>query len=95
MNDTAILALVRANLENPAPAVNDFLLHLIHTAEERIEQTGIDIDASSTSDMDLIVMYASYLYRKRKTDEPMPRMLRLAINDRLLAQKGNVDDDDG
>lgn len=55
----------------------------------------------SLDDASLMVMYAAYLYRNRATDQRtigsyntaafasqgMPRMLRYALNNRLLAQK--------
>jgi hypothetical protein len=46
-------------------------------------------------DNNLVIMYAAYLYRKRKADNPkgedkMPRMLRSALNDRLIAEKGGA-----
>lgn len=55
----------------------------------------------SFDDANLIVMYAAYLYRNRATDERtigsyntaafasqgMPRMLRYALNNRLLSEK--------
>ena len=40
-------------------------------------------------DVNLIVMYAAYLYRKRADEgaPQMPRMLRYALNNRLFSQK--------
>ena len=95
MTDEHLLALLRADLEQPSPTVNDYLMHLIDVSKERIEKTGIVIDEESHGDAGIIVMYAAWLYRKRKTQESMSRMLRSAINDRLFSQKGKVNDDDG
>ena len=95
MTDEYLLSMLRADLEQPSPTVNEYLLDLLGVARERIAAVGINIDENSISDGGLIVMFAAYLYRKRKADNPkgvdkMPRMLRSAINDRLMAEKGKV-----
>ena len=37
----------------------------------------------------LVEMYAAYLYRRRREENAaMPRMLRYALNNRLLSEKG-------
>lgn len=95
MTDEFLLSMLRADLEQPSPTVNEYLLDLLGVAKERIAGKGIHIDENSMSDGGLIVMFAAYLYRKRKADNPkgvdkMPRMLRSAINDRLVAEKGKV-----
>ena len=95
MTDEYLLSMLRADLEQPSPTVNEYLLDLLGVAKERIAAVGINIDENSISDGGLIVMFAAYLYRKRKADNPkgvdkMPRMLRSAINDRLMAEKGKV-----
>lgn len=94
MTDEQMLAMLRADLEQPSPTVNDYLLELIDAAKESIEATGIWL-TDTARDRNLVVMYAAYLYRKRKADNPkgvdkMPRMLRSALNDRLIAEKGGA-----
>lgn len=44
----------------------------------------------SVEDGHLIVMYAAYLFRKRATEEPMPRMLRWALNNRIFGEKAKA-----
>ena len=95
MTDDQMLALLRADLEQPSPTVNDYLLELIEAAKGYIEGKGIWL-TDTARDRNLVVMYAAYLYRKRKADNPkgeekMPRMLRSALNDRLVAEKGGGD----
>ena len=56
-------------------------------------KSNLQIAGSSFDDYDcnLIVMYTSYLYRKRVGDDPvMPRMLRYALNNRVFAEKANA-----
>lgn len=43
----------------------------------------------SIEDGHLIMMYAAYLFRKRATEEPMPRMLRWALNNRIFGEKAS------
>ena len=95
MTDEFLLSMLRADLEQPSPTVNEYLLELIDAAKESIEATGIWL-TDTARDRNLVVMYAAYLYRKRKADNPkgvdkMPRMLRSALNDRLMAEKGGGD----
>lgn len=59
----------------------------LNAAAEFIHTEGITLDVeNSTGDALLLVMYAGYLYEKRKTNEPMPRMLRWALNNRLFSE---------
>ena len=95
MTNELLLTMLRADLEQPSPTVNDYLLELIEAAKESIEATGIWL-TDTARDRNLVVMYAAYLYRKRKADNPkgedkMPRMLRSALNDRLMAEKGGAE----
>lgn len=64
------------------------LEHLLDAAGELICREGILLGPEySAEDGHLVVMYASYLYRKRATNEAMPRMLRWALNNRILSEK--------
>lgn len=53
----------------------------------------------TAEDAQLIVMYAAWLYRKRgsanvyQPTDAMPRMLRFALNNRLISEKASVADD--
>ena len=61
--------------------VKEFIESKLDAAAERIKEMGISLDADNAAHRDLWVGYAAYLYRHRDTDRPMPRSLRLAIND--------------
>lgn len=94
MTNELLLAMLRADLEQPI-VTEAYLLELIEAAKESIEATGIWL-TDTARDRNLVVMYAAYLYRKRKADNPkgedkMPRMLRSALNDRLMAEKGRAE----
>lgn len=85
------LFLLKLDLQMQTDVFDEYLLHLLDTAEERIGREGIRLTASA-DDESLRVMYAAYLYRKRASkDSSMPRMLRYALNNRLFSQKGAPD----
>ena len=90
MTDTDLLTMLRADLQNPPGLLNDYLDFLIKSAKEQIEEKGIPLDSSAVKDSHLVVMYASWLYRKRNTNDGMPRMLQYALHSRLIDEKGEV-----
>lgn len=91
MVENDFLALVKLDLQRITPQGSDidtFIIHLIRAAQTEIRREGITLDLEDTGDCHIVVMYASYLYRKRVGNEPaMPRMLRYTLNNRLFAEK--------
>lgn len=84
-----ILLQLDLNILHPDDNRAKQLEHLIEAAVAMINREvgkngGRLIEPFSTEDAQLVVMYASYLYRKRSTNEPMPRMLRYALNNRVF-----------
>jgi len=90
MTDAELLMMLRSDLQNPPELLNDYLDFLIKSAKEQIEEKGITLDSSAVKDSHLVVMYASWLYRKRNTNDGMPRMLQYALHSRLIDEKGEV-----
>lgn len=68
-----------------------YMLQAISAAQAFITREGVAL-TDSIEDGQLVEMYAAYLVRKRATTEPMPRMLRWALNNRLFSQKAQVSD---
>lgn len=102
MTEADLLAMLKLNLEvvtdymdAEAKAAKDAeLLQYLGAAREFIEREGIDL-TFSPGDCQILVMYASWLYGRRKADNSygaMPRMLRWAINNRLFQQHIAGDD---
>lgn len=92
MNKGDLLTLVQSNLDllSVDKTRESQLNFLIDTAIELIAREGVPLTEPYTSeDANLIVMYASYLYRKRATDEAMPRMLRWALNNRIFGRNAD------
>lgn len=87
MTDAQLLVLLKYNLEMISTSFDNYLTHLIDVAKLEIAQEGITLSLSDVLDCNLVVMYAAYLFQKRKTNEPMSRMLRYALNNRLFKEK--------
>ena len=54
-----------------------------------ITEEGATLDVDDLKDAQLVVMYSAWTWRRRDTGEGMPRMLRYALNNRVLGQKAN------
>lgn len=74
------------------------LLTYIQAAESYIKREGITLDIAADGSVDavgdamLVVMYAGWLYDRRKDPTAvMPRMLRWNLNNRLISQKAAED----
>lgn len=95
MSSKQILTILKYNLDiiPDDTSRDEYLLQLINAATALIEREGATL-TDTIEDGQLIVMYAAYLYRKRATDEPMPRMLRWALNNRIFSEKMKAEDDE-
>jgi hypothetical protein len=89
MADSDILVILKIDLQISNPALDQYLQPLITAARKYISTEGITL-SDSTEDGMLVEMYAAYLYRRRREENvSMPRMLRWALNNRLMQEKGN------
>ena len=96
MNDAELLTMLKNDLEivtdfmdDEAKAAKDAELSgYLSSAREFITREGIDLTESFGDSM-LLVMYASWLYSRRRAETSyaaMPRMLRWNLNNRLYEQ---------
>ena len=91
MTDADILSLLNTDLGfiQPDAARATQLQQLIAAAVAFIQREGLALSAPYTVEQaQIIEMYAAYLFRKRDTGDGMPRMLRWALNNAILAQSG-------
>lgn len=65
--------------------VQTYMEHLIDASVTSLQGKGIVVEESEPDSMQLLVMHAAYLYRKRINGDPMPQMLRAAINNAIVA----------
>lgn len=88
MTDDEILSILKVDLQLSTNSIDNYLFALIEAAKSYINTEGIYIDYNNVGDSYLVVMYAAYLFRKRReTNIRMPRMLRWALNNRSLIDK--------
>lgn len=81
------MTLLKIDLGIIGTAYDPQLEQLLSAAQSFITREGVTL-TDSVEDAQLIIMYAAYLYRKRATDEGMPRMLRWALNNRIFSGGG-------
>lgn len=97
MDEQVVLSLLKADLELRNNINDGYLTQLITVAKTRVEAEGITLE-DSLDDMQLVEMYSAYLYRRRTGNnegyntealnpQGMPYMLRLALNNRIFAEK--------
>lgn len=89
MNDTTMLEMLKVDLGISTTAYDSRLTQYLASAKDYIINEGITLDENTVSDMNLVVMYAAWLWRKRDTTEAMPRMLRWNLNNRLFYEKAD------
>lgn len=84
-----MLPALKLDLGISSERFDERLVSRIQTAMERITREGCTLH-DTESDRDLVLMYAAYLWRERVTGAEMPRMLRYALNNRVLGQAAEV-----
>lgn len=89
MSESTMLEMLKIDLGISTTAYDTRLAQYLETARDAITIEGITLDDEIISDGNLVVMYASWLWRKRDTAEGMPRMLRWMLNNRLFSEKTN------
>ena len=82
-----MLQMLKTDLGITASAYDERLGQYLDAAQKRIEEEGVTLDTNDVGDMQIIVMYAAWMWRRRDTMEGMPRMLRYALNNRIFAEK--------
>lgn len=86
MANENLMPLLKLNLQIATNAFDELLSFQLDAAKNLIAREGILLDDTAEDSM-LVVMYASYLYNKRNSNEPMPRMLRYALNNRIFSKR--------
>ena len=88
-----MLTMLKTDLGIRTSTAYDTRLEQLLTAAQTaiIEEGASDLDASDPLDQQIIVMYAEWLWRRRDQMTGMPRMLRLALNNRVFGMVGEAD----
>lgn len=87
-----MLTMLKIDLGISTNAYDGRLEQYLDVAQKEIVREGITFpDELDVEDMQLIVMYASYMWRKRDGNETgMPRNLQFLLHNRLMSQKMKV-----
>jgi hypothetical protein len=87
MDNATILTMLKVDLGiRNTTAYDARLTQYISTAKQAITREGATLQPVA-EDMQLIVMYAAWLWRRRDSGEGMPRMLRYSLNNRIFSEK--------
>ena len=87
MTDADKLAMLKIDLGITNDHYNERLKQYLTFAANEIKREGIKLLADDLTDDNLQIMYAAWMWRKRQDGDEMPRMLRYALNNRLMSQK--------
>ena len=66
------------------------LTALINASVSAVIREGVSTLSDSAEDMQMIVMYAGWLWRKRDTGDGVPRNLRWMLNNRIMSEKASA-----
>lgn len=81
------LSMLKIDLGISTSAYDERLIAILKAAAQAITSEGATLNPVDPLDQQLIVMYSSWLWNKRRTGEGMPRMLRFALNNRVFGEK--------
>lgn len=84
------LAMLKIDLGITTDAYDERLEQYIAAAESEIVREGAVL-SETVGDLQLVVMYAAWMWRRRDGMEGMPRMLRYALNNKIFAGKMQVE----
>ena len=83
-----LLVMLKIDLGLTTTAYDARLEQLLASSTAAIVREGAaTLDVSEPQDAQLVVMCAAWQWRRRDTGEGMPRMLRWALNNRVLGEK--------
>lgn len=81
----SLLPALKIDLGITATAYDERLQDQLEAAIQEITAEGATLE-NTARDRNLILMYAAWRWRCRVTQEPMGRMLRLALNNRVIGE---------
>lgn len=87
---TAVLTMVKTDLGIKATAYDTRLTQYVNSAKKAIVREGVKTLSDDVEDMQLVAMYAGWLWRK--TGDEMPRNLRWMLNNRIFSEKAGESD---
>lgn len=83
-----MLEMLKVDLGISNNAYDVRLEQYLEAAQKEIIREGVTFpETLAVDDMQLIVTYAAWMWRRRDDMQGMPRMLRYQLNNRILSQK--------
>jgi hypothetical protein len=83
-----MLGMLKVDLGISSTAYDSRLGQYLTSAKAEIVREGVSFPTTlGVDDMQLIVMYATWMWKKRETGEGMPRMIRYLLNQKVFSQK--------
>ena len=84
---TQVLEMVKVDLGIRVTAYDQRLTQYVESAQKAIIREGVKTLSDDVEDMQMVAMYAGWLWRKRDTGDGMPRNLRWMLNNRIFSEK--------
>ena len=94
MNETLLsnsLALLKLDLGITHNLRDAYFSNILKAAYTELSKMGVDLSSSTVEDMQLIVDYAVWNYRKRQEDVGLSRSLKFRIHNRAIQKAGATD----
>lgn len=86
MTAETLLAPLKLDLGITSTAFDERLKDQLNAAIQEITAEGATLE-DTARDRNLVLMYAAWRWRSRVTQAPMGRMLRTALNNRVIGEK--------
>ena len=81
-----LLAALKIDLGITATAYDERLTQILEAAENAITKEGVTLDLSQLDHMQTVIMYSSWLWKRRETGTGMPKMVRYQLNNLIFHQ---------
>lgn len=81
-----MLTALKIDLGITTDRYDERLGQLLESAQKQISDEGVSLQ-DNVADGNLVVMYAAWMWRRRDTGEGMPRMVRYALNSRVVRER--------
>ena len=83
-----MLGMLKVDLGISSTAYDSRLSQYLTSAKAEMVREGVSFPTThGVDDMQLIVMYATWMWKKRETGSGMPRMIRYLLNQKVFSQK--------
>lgn len=86
MTSASLLSALKVDLGITSTAYDTRLTAYLDNAMAQIRREGVTL-TDQIDDQQLVIMYAAWTWRRRDTGEGMPRMVRYALNNRIMQEK--------